>query len=263
MRSPGLPVVVIPCDTFMRGPYPFHGVGAKYINAIAHAVGALPLLLPALGAGADLEPLDTLVDPERIVDAVDGLFFTGSASNVEPHHYDGAPSAPGTLHDRQRDSTTLPLLRLAIERGVPLLCVCRGMQELNVALGGTLHQKVQELPGMMDHRDDERAPREVQYAEVHDITIEPGGMLERLVGSSTQRVNSLHQQGVDRLAPGVRVEARASDGLVEAVSVRDSRAFALGVQWHPEWQFRASALSSALFAAFGTAVRMHRERRTT
>ena len=263
MRSLGLPVVAIPCDTFMKGPYPFHGVGEKYINAVAHGAHALPLLLPALAAGTDLEPIDALVDPQRIVDAVDGLFFTGSPSNVEPHYYDGAPSAPGTLHDPQRDSTTLPLLRLAIERGVPLLCVCRGMQELNVALGGTLHQKVQEIPGMMDHRDDDGAPREVQYAEVHDIVIEPGGTLERLVGAGTQRVNSLHQQGIDRLAPGLRVEARSLDGLVEAVSVRGSTAFAVGVQWHPEWRFQASALSSALFADFGAAVRAHRERRTT
>jgi putative glutamine amidotransferase len=255
VRSLGLPVVAIPCDTFLRGPYPFHGVGEKYVNAVAHGAGVLPVLLPALGAGLDLEPISNLVDPQRIVESVDGLFFTGSPSNVEPHHYGGEPSAPGTLHDPQRDFTTLTLLRLAIERGVPLLCVCRGMQELNVALGGTLHQKVQEVPGMMDHRDNDDDPREVQYAEVHDIAIEPGGVLERLVGSGPQRVNSLHQQGIDRLAPGLRVEARAPDGLVEAVSVRASAAFAVGVQWHPEWRFRESRLSTALFAAFGEAVR--------
>lgn len=255
MRNLGLPVVAIPCDTFQRGPYPFHGVGEKYVNAVAHGARVLPVLLPALGAGVDLEPITNLVEPARIVESVDGLFFTGSPSNVEPHHYGGEPSVPGTLHDPQRDFTTLTLLRLAIEHGVPLLCVCRGMQELNVALGGTLHQRVQELPGMMDHRDRDSDPREVQYAEVHDIAIEPGGVLEGLVGLGTQRVNSLHQQGIDRLAPALRVEARAPDGLVEAVSVRDSAAFAVGVQWHPEWRFRHSVLSTALFAAFGEAVR--------
>ena len=260
MRNLGLPVVAIPCDTFRRGPYPFHGVGEKYINAVAHGAGVLPVLLPALGDGLDLEPISGMVEPERIVDSVDGLFFTGSPSNVEPHHYGGEPSLPGTLHDPQRDFTTLRLLRLAIERGVPTFCVCRGMQELNVALGGSLHQRVQELPGMMDHRDREEDPREVQYAEVHDIAIEPGGVLEGLVGPGTRRVNSLHQQGIDRLAPGLRVEARAPDGLVEAISVRDGRGFALGVQWHPEWQFRLSPLSTAMFAAFGRAVRAHRER---
>jgi putative glutamine amidotransferase len=260
MRNLGLPVVAIPCDTFVRGPYPFHGVGEKYVNAVAHGARVLPVLLPALGAGVDLEPITRLVEPERIVESVDGLFFTGSPSNIEPHHYGGEPSAPGTLHDPQRDATTLTLLRLAIARGVPLFCVCRGMQELNVALGGTLHQMVQEVPGMLDHRDRDEDPREVQYAEVHDIAIEPGGVLASLVGAGTRRVNSLHQQGIDRLAPGLRVEARAPDGLIEAVSVEGSRAFALGVQWHPEWRFRASGLSTALFAAFGDAVRARRDR---
>jgi putative glutamine amidotransferase len=256
-----LPVIGIPCDIFDKGLHPFHGVGEKYINAVAHGARALPVLLPGLGAGRDLEPISTLIDAAAVLAGLDGLFLTGSPSNVEPHHYGGEASAPGTAHDAQRDQTTLPLARLALDQGVPLFCVCRGLQELNVALGGTLHQRVQELPGMLDHREDKHASREQQYAATHDIVIEPGGVLAALVGAGVQRVNSLHQQGIDRLAPGLRVEARAPDGLVEAVSVRDSRAFALGVQWHPEWRFRDSTLSTALFAAFGAAVRSHRTAR--
>ena len=140
MRAPGLPVVGIPCDVFDKGLHPFHGVGEKYINAVAHGARVLPLLIPGLGAGRDLEPVSDLIPLSALLDGLDGIFLTGSPSNVEPVHYAGAPSAPGTSHDPQRDATTLPLIRLALERGVPLFCVCRGLQELNVALGGTLHQ---------------------------------------------------------------------------------------------------------------------------
>jgi putative glutamine amidotransferase len=254
MRVSGVPVVGIPCDIFDKGLHPFHGVGEKYINAVAHGARVLPLLVPGLGAGRDLEPVSDLVPLSALLDGLDGIFLTGSPSNVEPAHYAGAPSAPGTSHDPQRDATTLPLIRLALERGVPLFCVCRGMQELNVALGGTLYQRVQEVPGMNDHREDKNASREQQYGTAHEVLIEEGGVLAGLVDARRHRVNSLHAQGIDRLAPGLRVEARAPDGLVEAVSVEGSRNFAVGVQWHPEWKFRDDALSRALFAAFGAAV---------
>jgi putative glutamine amidotransferase len=255
MHPSALPVVGIPCDAFERGLYPSHGVGEKYIDAVGHGAGVLPILLPCLEEGKDLRALSAHVDPAQVLDMLDGVFFTGSPSNVEPHHYGGAPSAPGTLHDPQRDATTLPLLRLAIARGVPLFCVCRGFQELNVALGGTLHQRVHEVSGMMDHRDNDDDPREVQYALAHDIAVEEGGVLAPLVPGLRARVNSLHWQGIERLAPGLRVEARAPDGLIEAVSVAGSPGFTLGVQWHPEWRFRENPLSVAMFAAFGQAVR--------
>jgi len=255
MQPSALPVVGIPCDAFERGVYPSHGVGEKYIDAVGHGAGVLPILLPCLEEGKDLRALSAHVDPAQLLDMLDGVFFTGSPSNVEPHHYGGAPSAPGTLHDPQRDATTLPLLRLAIARGVPLFCVCRGFQELNVALGGTLHQRVHEVPGMMDHRDNDDDPREVQYALAHDIAVEEGGVLAPLVPGLRARVNSLHWQGIERLAPGLRVEARAPDGLIEAVSVEGSKGFTLAVQWHPEWRFRENPFSVAMFAAFGAAVR--------
>ena len=262
MRGLDVPLVGIPCDIFDKGLHPFHGVGEKYINAVAHGARVMPLLIPGLGAGRDLEPITDFVDPAQLLGSLDGLFLTGSPSNVEPLHYAGAASAPGTSHDPQRDQTTLPLIRLALETGLPLFCVCRGIQELNVALGGTLHQRVQEIEGMLDHREDKHASREQQYASAHPVIIEPDGVLAGLLEERSYPVNSLHAQGIEHLAAGLRVEARAPDGLIEAVSVRDSRAFAVGVQWHPEWRFAESPLSMAIFAAFGAAVRSHHRART-
>ncbi|HYC03023.1 MAG TPA: gamma-glutamyl-gamma-aminobutyrate hydrolase family protein [Azospirillaceae bacterium] len=247
-----LPLVGIPADHRMMGHHPFHVAGDKYIRAVSEGAGALPMIVPALG---------DWYDPEALVARLDGLLFTGSPSNVHPTHYQGAPSAEGTLHDRERDATTLPLLKAAIAADLPVLCICRGFQELNVALGGTLHQRVQELPGMMDHREDYDAPVETQYAPVHAVSLTPGGRLARITGRTQLTVNSLHQQGIDRLAPGLVVEATAPDGLIEAVRVEKS-SFALGFQWHPEWRFWENAPMAAVLTAFGDAVRARAERRT-
>ena len=228
----------------MIGAHPFHVAGDKYLRAVADGAQALPLLIPALGDG---------LDPAELVGRLDGLLLTGSASNVEPHRYGGPSSAAGTPHDPARDATTLPLIRAALDAGVPLLGICRGFQELNVALGGTLHQRVHEVPGLDDHREDESAPLEVQYGPAHPVRLAPGGILAGLAGALEVRVNSVHGQGIDRLAPGLAVEATAPDGLVEAVRVEHAPAFALAVQWHPEWRFWEDPLSAALFAAFGDA----------
>ncbi len=219
-------------------------VGEKYIEAIAQGAHALPLLVPALGAEMDLPSL---------LDRFDGLLLTGSASNVEPHHYGGPASRPGTLHDSNRDATTLPLIPQAVAAGLPVLAICRGFQEMNVAYGGTLHQHLHEVPGNMDHRDDESQPLEVQYAPVHEVLLEPGGRLRKIAGVSRLEVNSLHWQGVDKLGQGLTVEARAPDGVIEAFSVAGSRSFSMGLQWHPEWRFAKDPFSRALFAAFGAA----------
>lgn len=250
-----LPLVGIPCDTRDIAATPFHCVGEKYITAVARGARALPVLMPAFGPGPDAPPPAELYDLDAMLERLDGILVTGSPSNVEPHHYEGIPSRPGTLHDTQRDNVTLPMIRGALARGIPVLAICRGIQELNVALGGTLHQHVQEQPGLRDHRSPPDEPRDVKYAEAHEIELEPGGMLARLSGMQTWRVNSLHEQGIDRLAGGLDVEARAPDGMIEAVRVRDARAFALGVQWHPEWRFWEDKLSVALFEAFGAAAR--------
>jgi putative glutamine amidotransferase len=240
------PLIGIPADRRMVGAHPFHMVGEKYARAVLDAAGAAPLLIPSL---ADELGFDELLQ------RLDGLLFTGSPSNVEPHLYEGAPSAPGTLHDPARDATTLPLIRKAVRAGVPVFGICRGFQEMNVAFGGTLHQRLHEVPGHLDHRDDETQPLEVQYGPAHDVTLEPGGVLRSLAASDRIQVNSLHNQGIDRLGPELAVEARAPDGVIEAFRVRDAQRFALAVQWHPEWKVMGNPFSRALFAAFGQASR--------
>jgi len=240
------PVIGMPADRRMIGQHPFHAVGEKYIRAVIEAADAVPFLIPALG---------TELDVDEVLRHIDGLLFTGSPSNVEPHHYEGAASAPGTLHDPHRDATTLPLIRGALEQEVPVFGICRGFQEINVALGGTLHQRLHEVPGHLDHRDDESAPLEQQYGPAHEVILEPGGLLRPLAGSERVSVNSLHGQGVDQLSGRLTVEARAPDGVIEAFRVRDAHRFALAVQWHPEWQVMSNSFSRALFAAFGAASR--------
>jgi putative glutamine amidotransferase len=230
----------------MIGAHAFHAVGEKYIAAIVDAADCLPLLIPVL---------ETPLDVTEVLARVDGIFFTGSPSNVEPHRYGGPASAQGTLHDPHRDATTLSLIPRALAAGVPVLGVCRGFQEMNVALGGTLHQRVHEVEGLHDHREDKQQPLEVQYGPAHDVTLEPGGVLRGLAGADRVRVNSLHWQGVDRLGPDLAVEARAPDGLVEAFRVKSAPAFAIAVQWHPEWQATRNPFSKALFAEFGRAAR--------
>jgi len=243
-RNP--PIVGIPCDRRTVGLHPFHMVGEKYIAAVRGGAGALPLLIPVL------RPSLAITD---ILAAVDGLLFTGSLSNVAPHRYGGHDPRDANLLDEARDETTIPLLHAAIESGVPTFCLCRGFQELNVALGGTLHQHLEELPGRIDHRDPKDAPVEEKYGPAHDVTIVPGGMLANVLTQQTFKVNSLHSQGIDRLAPSLRAEAKAPDGTIEAVSMPGARGFLLGVQWHPEWRYADNPISRALFAAFGDALR--------
>jgi putative glutamine amidotransferase len=230
----------------MIGPHAFHAVGEKYIAAIVQAADCLPLLIPVLES-----PLDVT----EILARVDGIFFSGSPSNVEPARYAGPASAPGTLHDPHRDATTLSLIPQAVQESVPVLGVCRGFQEMNVAMGGTLHQRVHEVSGLDDHREDKEQPLEIQYGPAHDVVLEPGSVLRGLAGQERIRVNSLHWQGVDRLGPDLAIEARATDGLVEAFRVKSAPAFALAVQWHPEWQVMSNQFSKALFAEFGKAAR--------
>jgi putative glutamine amidotransferase len=250
--APARPLIGIPADRRMVGRHPFHMVGEKYARAVIDAAGAAPVLIPSLAEELRFEEL---------IERLDGLLFTGSPSNVEPHHYDGPPSAPGTLHDPARDATTLPLIRHAVDSGVPVFGICRGFQEMNVAFGGTLHQKLHEVPGLLDHRDDESQPLEVQYGPAHDVTLEPGGVLRSLADDDRIRVNSLHSQGIERLGAPLAVEARAPDGVVEAFRVRAASSFALAVQWHPEWQVMTNPFSRALFAAFGKAAAERRRQK--
>ena len=252
-----LPIVGIPCDRKKVGDHAFHMVGEKYIEAVRDGSGALPLLIPVL-----VPPLS----PDEVLAGVDGLLFTGSTSNVAPHRYGGAPPRRHTLLDEARDATAIELMRAAEAAGVPMLCICRGFQELNVAFGGTLHQHLHEVQGFTDHRaGDRKESVEEQYGPIHDVRVVPGGMLTELLPDippgGAFRVNSLHGQGIDRLAPPLRIEAEAPDGAIEAVSMDAAPGFLLGVQWHPEWKHADNPVSRAIFAAFGDALRTRARQR--
>lgn len=246
------PLIGIPAGVKLDGSFPVHTVSEKYLTAAVDGAGGLPIIVPALGA----ERLD-MADLAR---RLDGLLLTGGISNVEPHRYGGGPSRPDTPHDRARDSTVLPLIRACLDEGVPVFAICRGIQELNVALGGTLHQHVHEVEGKHDHRSDKTKPWAERYAHAHPVTLTPGGFLARALGTTEARVNSLHGQGIDRLAPGLIVEAKAPDGLIEAVRV-EGEVFAFGVQWHAEYPSLADPVSKALFDGFTKAVHARAEAR--
>ncbi|HTY48730.1 MAG TPA: gamma-glutamyl-gamma-aminobutyrate hydrolase family protein [Steroidobacteraceae bacterium] len=250
--QPRRPLIGIPADRRMVGPHPFHMVGEKYLRAVVEAADAVPFLIPSLGMELEIN---------EVLPRLDGVLFPGSPSNVEPRHYAGAASVPGTLHDPHRDATTLPLIPQAVRTGVPVLGICRGFQEMNVAFGGTLLQRVHEAEGHMDHREDTDDPLEVQYGPAHEVLLTPGGQLAAIAGTGHLQVNSLHWQGIGRLGAGLAVEARAPDGLIEAFHVEAAPAFALAVQWHPEWQAMQNPFSRALFAAFGAASRERAQHR--
>ncbi len=244
----GKPIIGVPACRRIVDPHPFHMAGEKYLHALANGSNGLPLIIPALGDSLQID---------EIIASIDGLLLTGSPSNVEPHHYAGEPSEPGTPHDPNRDAVTLPLVKRAIDKGVPVLALCRGHQELNVVLGGTLHQKVHEVPGFDNHRENPDDPLDAQYGPAHEVNLVEGGLLHKLAGTSTVMVNSLHSQGVAKLAGGVTVEAVSPDGLIEAFTVDSANGFALSIQWHPEWQFSQNELSTAIFKAFGNACRQY------
>ena len=235
----GIPACLIEVNGHMR-----HDTPARYAEALLGGAGAVPIIIPPLGE-AEL----------AVLDRIDGLLIPGSPSNVHPSRYDGGDSKTPELHDPARDATTLPLIRAAIARGMPMLAICRGIQELNVALGGTLHQQVHELDGRLDHRGGP-GTLEQRYGPKHPIAL--SGELARIVGADAIMVNSLHGQAIERPAAGLVVEAVAADGTIEAVRVASARGFALGVQWHPEWGFGDNPASLAIFGAFGAACRAYR-----
>lgn len=255
------PVVGIPCDVKMLGPHPFHAVGEKYIAAVDRASDCQPVLLPLPRPPLERTPLDKEADLDEIFALCDGIFLPGSHSNVHPSHYDGPDPREGVLLDPQRDALTLSLIRACVDRAVPLFVVCRGFQELNVAYGGTLFQHLEESEAekgyapRFDHRENKDAPLDEQYGPAHKVTLETGGAFERILGTTEIDVNSLHGQGVNRVGEGLLVEGRAPDGAVEAMRVAGAKAFAMGVQWHPEWHYWDNPVSQALFGAFGDAVR--------
>lgn len=230
----------------VEGRFTAQRVGERNLRAVAEVAGALPLMFAAT---------PEITEAGALLETVDGILLTGARANVHPTHFGAQEDPRYEPYDRDRDALALGLIKVCVARGVPLLGICRGFQEMNVAFGGTLHQKLHEVPGNLDHRDDESQPLEVQYGPAHDVTLEPGGTLRALSGTERVRVNSLHSQGIERLGDELEVEARAPDGVIEAFRVRAARAFALAVQWHPEWHVMNNPFSRALFAAFGQASR--------
>jgi putative glutamine amidotransferase len=243
------PLVLIPCDNRQIGGQYYHALGRKYADAVRLAADCLPLITPTGGAGDFLPYLEM----------ADGIMLTGSPANVHPSHFGQEVRDPSLPLDVERDSVTLPLVRVAIERGIPLLAICRGHQELNVALGGTLHQAIHELPNKRDHREPSGVAAELQYGPAHDLHILPGSQLEGIVGQSRITVNSLHGQGIDALAAGLVAEAIAPDQVIEAVRISAHPGFSLGVQWHPEWKVMDNPVSVRIFRAFGEACRAYRQ----
>ena len=246
------PLVIVPACVNQVGVHANHTAQLKYVGAVSAGAHCMPLILPALGDAADLDAM---------LDAVHGVMLTGSPSNVHPSLY-GEAAVGGQPFDPARDATTLPLIRAVLARGMPLLAICRGFQELNVALGGTLHQAVHYVDGMMDHRENYKDTLEQQYAAAHRVVLEQQGQLFQLLGGRSEiMVNSLHGQGIAKLAPGLTVEARADDGLVEACSVTGASGFTMAVQWHPEWRLEENENSIKLFAAFGQACESYRQQK--
>jgi putative glutamine amidotransferase len=246
------PIVFIPACTRDFGEHPYHAAQHKYIDAVVIGADCAPMILPSLGEALDLDTMLALCD---------GIMLTGSASNVHPSYYSEEVLDPSLPQDPARDQTTLPLIRAAVKRGIPIIAICRGFQEMNVALGGSLHQAVQTVPGHFDHRENPELGMDEQYGDAHKVRLVAGGMLHGILGAHEIPVNSLHGQGVNELAPGLTVEAVAEDGLVEAFSVSTSPGFTLAVQWHPEWRIAQNPYSMKMFGAFGKACREHQARK--
>ena len=242
------PLIGISCCRKAFGLYntPNHAASDTYVRAVDEVMAGVPVLIPANGSATDV---DTLVA------RLDGIILTGSRSNVEPALYEGPPHPEGVPEDHARDSTTIRLIRAAIVAGIPIFAICRGLQELNVALGGTLHQRLQDLPGRLDHSTPMHPNPRIRTGKAHAIRLAPGSWIHRVAGAAIIPVNSLHNQGIDRLAPGLIAEGTAPDGTIEAVRLPNAKALTIGVQWHPEYDFDIDSVSRNLFKTFADAVR--------
>ncbi|MGI2031069.1 gamma-glutamyl-gamma-aminobutyrate hydrolase family protein [Rhizobium panacihumi] len=241
------PIVAIPADIKeIEGAF-WHATPNQYAKAALHVAQAMPIIVPAFEDGNDIDSL---------LDRVDGVLISGAASNVHPSRYGQDATEKDGPFDLARDATSLELIRRAIDRGIPLLAICRGIQELNVALGGTLASEIQEAENIWDHRSPENDDRDVRYSIRQPVFVKEGSCIANYLGVAGEvQVNSLHRQAIARTAPGLQIEATAADGTIEAVSVIDAKNFAVGVQWHPEYWAATDQPSRQLFEAFGDAVR--------
>lgn len=241
------PIIAIVADIREFDNELWHCVPEQYLDAVCKVANVLPLFVPALGDQINID---------RLLDRVDGVMLTGSKANVHPSHYGVEADERYEPYDLKRDATTLPLVRAAVEKGIPFFAICRGIQEMNVALGGSIEPQIHTLKGRLDHRAADTPDRDLQFAINKTITARKGGCIDQMLGSHP-KVNSLHSQGILKLAPRLRVEAKADDGTIEAVSVIDAKGYAIGVQWHPEYWAETDATSRKLFESFGDAVRQY------
>jgi len=246
------PVVAVICDTNRQGPHLVHQTGDKYLEALVSCANVTPVLVPAVPG---------LINAPEIANFADGILFTGGYSNIQRQRYGLAPAPKGEHEDPARDALTLSLCGDIFNTALPVLAICRGLQELNVAFGGTLHPRLKDVKGRMEHGADAQDPIDKQYGLVHRVSLKADGCLMEIVGEAEFMVNSVHVQGIDKLASGLTIEAEANDGTIEAVSVDAAEAFALAVQWHPEWKAAENPQSVKIFGAFGDAVRSHKATR--
>jgi putative glutamine amidotransferase len=240
------PLVLIVGDCVTVNGRPWYATPAQYPDAVLKGAGAVPVILPPQGGTLDLD---------AVLSRVDGVLLSGAVSNVHPSLYGVEPTLAHEPYDSARDATSLPLARRAIALGLPLLAICRGFQELNVALGGTLDTEIQGLDGRMDHRAPAEGTADERYRITHPVQVVANGCLGRILSADEIEVNSLHRQGISALSPRLVIEATAPDGTIEAVSVSGASGFAMGVQWHPEYWVASDGPSARIFAAFGEAVR--------
>ena len=250
------PVIGVIGNTYLaENRFPSQRVGEKNLKAVVDVTGALPLMF----AGCP-----DLTDVGALLDAVDGILLTGGRANVHPSYFGVEPHPKHEPYDERRDAVALAVAEACVARGVPLFGICRGLQEMSVAFGSSLHPEIRELPGRVNHRmprleNGEIHPdHDVVFADRHDVHLTPGGAFARLYGKETIRVNSLHGQGILELGKRIVVEGVADDGTIEAIRVADAAGFALGVQWHAEYDPQRNPVNRTLFQAFGKAVSAHK-----
>jgi putative glutamine amidotransferase len=253
------PVIgIIASEFLVENRFTSQRVGERNLRAVVDVASAFPIIF----AGAP-----EITDIGDLLELVDGVLLTGGRANVHPTHFGVEPNPKYEPYDKRRDALALALIDACVARGVPLFGICRGLQEMNVAFGGTLHPEIRELPGRVNHRmprlanGEPHPDHEVIFGDRHDVKLVPGGAFAKLFGKDTIRVNSLHGQGI--LEPGQRivVEGVADDGTIEAIRVAEAPGFALGVQWHAEYDPQKNPINRALFQAFGKAVAAHKQRR--
>jgi putative glutamine amidotransferase len=237
-------VGIIGNTNLLNGRFPVHAGAAMNSDAVAQVSGCLPLIIPS-------DP--RYVSVEELLGLCDGFLLTGGRPNVHPSEYGEEETPAHGAFDRGRDAITLPLVRECVRRGQPFLGICRGFQEVNVALGGTLYPEIRDLPGRMNHRMPPDGTLEEQFALRHPVTFTPGGVFHRLMGAPEVMTNTLHGQGINRPGQGIVIDGTAPDGTPEAIYVKDAPGFTLAVQWHPEWNAACDPVSRPLFAAFGAA----------